>query len=48
LLLLIANLLVAGVSVIDTLGFSSTVSISVKFLGSMARINQKIATGATL
>ena len=47
-LLLIANLLAAGVSVIDTLGVSGTVSIHVKFLGAMARINKKIFTGAPL
>jgi hypothetical protein len=42
------NLREAGVSVIDTLGVSGTVSINVKFLGTMVRINQKIVTEAPL
>lgn len=46
--LLVANLLAAGISVIDTLGASGTVSINVKFLGTLAQTNQKIVTGAPL
>lgn len=46
--LLMANLLAAGVSVIDTLEVSSTVSQNVKFLDAMNRIKQKIVTGAPL
>ena len=48
LLLLAANLLEAGVSVIDTQGVSGTVPINVKFLGAMVQINQKIDTDAPL
>jgi type IV pilus assembly protein PilC len=43
-----ANLLAAGVSVIDTLEVSSTVSQNVKFLDAMTQIKQKIVTGAPL
>ena len=46
--LLMANLLAAGVSVIDTLEVSSTVSQNVKFLDAMTQIKQKIVTGAPL
>ena len=46
--LLMANLLAAGVSVIDTLEVSSTVSQNVQFLDAMNRIKQKITTGAPL
>ena len=46
--LLMANLLAAGVSVIDTLEVSSTVSQNVQFLDAMTRIKQKITTGAPL
>ena len=46
--LLTANVLAAGVSVIDTLKVFSTASMNVKFLGAMARIKQKIVTGAPL
>ncbi len=46
--LLMANLLAAGVSVIDTLAVSSTVSRNVKFLEATDRIQQKITTGAPL
>ena len=43
-----ANLLAAGVSVINTLEVSSTVSQNVKVFGAMARIEQKIVTDAPL
>ena len=46
--LLMANLLAACVSVIDTLEVSSTVSQNVQFLDAMPRIKQKITTGAPL
>jgi type IV pilus assembly protein PilC len=46
--LLMSNLLAAGVSVIDTLEVSSTVSQNVKFLDAMTQIKQKIVTGAPL
>ena len=46
--LLMANLLAAGVSVVDTLEVSSTVSQNVQFLDAMTRIKQKITTGAPL
>ena len=46
--LVMANLLAAGVSVINTLEVSSTVSQNVKVFGAMARIKQKIVTGAPL
>lgn len=46
--LLMANLLAAGVSVIDTLEVSSTVSQNIQFLDAMTRIKQKITTGAPL
>lgn len=46
--LLMANLLAAGVSVIDTLEVSSTVSRNVQFLEATDRIQAKITTGAPL
>ena len=46
--LLMANLLAAGVSVVDTLEVSSTVSQNVQFLDAMTRIKEKITTGAPL
>ena len=46
--LLMANLLAAGVSVIDTLEVAKTVSTNVQFLDATARIKQKITTGAPL
>jgi len=46
--LLMANLLAAGVSVLDTLEVSSTVSQNVRFSEAMARIRNKIITGAPL
>jgi len=46
--LLMANLLAAGVSVIDTLEVSKTVSQNVQFLEATARIKDKITTGAPL
>ena len=46
--LLMANLLAVGVSVIDTLEVSSTVSKNVKFREATDRIQQKITTGAPL
>jgi type IV pilus assembly protein PilC len=46
--LLMANLLAAGVSVIDTLEVSKTVSSNVQFLDVTARIKDKITTGAPL
>jgi len=46
--LLMANLLAAGVSVIDTLEVSGTVSQNIKFLEAMERIQGKVVTGAPL
>jgi type IV pilus assembly protein PilC len=46
--LLMANLLAAGVSVIDTLEVARTVSSNVQFLDATARIKAKITTGAPL
>ena len=46
--LLMANLLAAGVSVIDTLEVARTVSTNVQFLDATARIKTKITTGAPL
>jgi type IV pilus assembly protein PilC len=46
--LLMANLLAAGVSVIDTLEVSLTVSRNVLFLEATERIQQKITSGAAL
>lgn len=46
--LLMANLLAAGVSVIDTLEVAKTVSTNVQFLDATARIKMKITTGAPL
>ena len=46
--LLMANLLAAGVSVIDTLEVSRTVSRNVLFLEATERIQQKITSGAAL
>ena len=46
--LLMANLLAAGVSVIDTLEVSRTVSRNIQFLEATERIQQKITTGAAL
>ena len=46
--LLMANLLAAGVSVIDTLEVAKTVSSNVQFLDATARIKDKITTGAPL
>jgi len=46
--LLMANLLAAGVSVIDTLEVAKTVSTNVQFLDATARIKLKITTGAPL
>ena len=46
--LLMANLLAAGVSVIDTLEVAKTVSTNVQFLDATSRIKQKITTGAPL
>ena len=46
--LLMANLLAAGVSVIDTLDVSSTVTRNLKFREATDRIQQKITTGASL
>jgi type IV pilus assembly protein PilC len=46
--LLMANLLAAGVSVIDTLEVAKTVSTNVQFLDATARIKAKITSGAPL
>jgi len=46
--LLMANLLAAGVSVIDTLEVSRTVSRNIQFLEATERIQQKITTGVAL
>ena len=46
--LLMANLLAAGVSVIDTLEVSSTVSKNVQFTEAIGRVREKIITGAPL
>ena len=46
--LLMADLLAAGVSVIDTLEVAKTVSTNVQFLDATSRITNKITTGAPL